>query len=171
MREFAALCKTPTLPAASPSAAALLHRHAADGSNAKFEVIGGVTWPRPALRGADDLHTNSEIAALRERMKDSDFVALGGPAGETSGYQFAQVFGPGGARANGKLSSSTRRAGPRCIRSSALSRPPEEVVVMAFSEDKTRTPPRDRFPNLLSLQQSEDGKDFRRARLLAQRCL
>ncbi|MEK7382658.1 MAG: hypothetical protein AAB262_05155, partial [Elusimicrobiota bacterium] len=163
--EFAALSKTPDAPGGiAERGGRFFIDTAADGSNAKFEVIGGVDVAEAARSGAAaDLQTNSELRALRERMNDSDFVALGGPAGETSGYQFAQVFGPGGLHARGKLFFFDAKSGAALHPVLALSRPPEEVVVMAFSEDKTKvTPPRDRFPNLLSLQQSEDGKDFRR---------
>ena len=162
--EFEVLRKTPGAPGGiAERGGRFFIDAAADGSSAKFEVIGGVDVAEAVRTGAaEDLRTNSEVLDLRARMKDSDFVALGGPAGETTGYTFEQVFGPKGLHESGKLFFFDAKSGAALHPILALSRPPEEIVVMAFSDDTTKlTPPRDRFPNLLSLRQSEDGKDFR----------
>lgn len=133
---------------------------AADGSNTQFEVIGGVDAAEALRRGTlEALRSNAELADLHTRLEDSDFVLLGGPAGASEGRSFNDVFDPDSLRPRGGIFFFDANGGAALNATQALSRRPEEIVIMVHAG---RTPPtRGLFPNLESLRRSEEGQDFR----------
>ncbi len=133
---------------------------------ARYEVIGGVDVAQARRDGsAADLTDNATARSLSERMADSDFVSPGEPGQPALGWQFAEVFGEGGLHSQGRVFFfEATGTGPNGTRQAlhpliALSRPPEEVVMLAYGGAVALS--RDRFPSLESVRGSEEAGDFR----------
>jgi len=129
----------------------------------KYEVIGGVDAADAAREAADTgFRDNRGLADLQAKMKDSDFVAPDGPGKPALGWEFDQVFGPGGLHAQGRVFFFEARSDGKPARAlhplAALSRAPEEVVMKVYTGDKELR--RDRFPTLKSLEASEENAAF-----------
>ncbi|HEX4048825.1 MAG TPA: hypothetical protein VH309_13360, partial [Elusimicrobiota bacterium] len=135
----------------------------------RYELIGGVDAAKAEADAASrDLGANSAALDLAARMKDSDFVAVGGEDAQgqpraSQGLSFSDVFvgaaGKPSLYAQGRLfffdSASKAALNPLA----ALSLPPEKVVIMYYGGDQPLS--RDRFPTLQSLDDSDAAKDFR----------
>ncbi len=131
----------------------------------KYQVIGGVDAADAARRSAEtDYNANLGRADLQEKMASADFVAPGGADRKARGWSFAEVFGPGGKHADGRVfffenraASDTRPA--RALHPlDALKLAPEAVVMKLYEGGRPLS--RDRFPNLKSLEASEEAGAF-----------
>ncbi len=135
----------------------------AQGSG-KYEVVGGADAADAAHALADSKFNDNRVrASLQAKMASSDFVAPGEPGQEAMGWQFAQVFGSGGLHAQGRVLFFEASVGSKPARAlhplTALSRPPEEVVMKLYLGDKALG--RDRFLTLHSLEDSEESAAFK----------
>jgi len=127
-----------------------------------YEVVGGVDVAEALRDGADKALTDNRLeAAIAERMRDFDFVAVGGPKDPVAGLSFDQVFGSGGLHAHGRVFFFEADARGRALHPlAALSRKPEQVVAMVYDGDQPLR--RDRFPTLSSLKDSDEAARFKR---------
>ncbi len=130
----------------------------------RYEVVGGADAADAAREGADKgFRDNRLTAALMEKMKSSDFVAPGAAGAETLGWTFEKMFGPNGEHSKGRVFFFEARADGKPARAlhplAALSRAPEEVVMLVYTGDKPLR--RDRFPTLRSLEASEEKDAFK----------
>lgn len=131
----------------------------------RYEVIGGADAADAARRAADTKYAdNRAVADLQALMgtKDADFVSLGGAGKKPEAWSFAAVFGPGGKHSEGRVFFFEAPVNGKPAKAlhplEALSRQPEEVVMKLYAGDKPLS--RDRFPNLRSLEASEEAAAF-----------
>ncbi len=132
----------------------------------RYEVIGGADAADAARLAADTKYKdNRAVAALHTLMgdKNAHFVSLGGAGQDPEAWSFDAMFGPNGKHSEGRVFFFEAPAGGKPAKAlhplAALSRPPEEVVMKLYTGDKPLS--RDRFPNLRSLEASEENAAFR----------
>ncbi|MBI2787558.1 MAG: hypothetical protein HYX59_02645 [Elusimicrobia bacterium] len=132
----------------------------------RFEVIGGADAADAARLAADTKYQdNLAVADLQKLMEapGAHFVSLGGAGKKPEAWSFDAVFGPGGKHSEGRVFFFEAPVGGKPAKAlhplAALSRPPEEVVMKLYTGDKPLS--RDRFPNLRSLETSEENAAFR----------
>ncbi len=135
----------------------------AEGSG-KYEVVGGADAADAARRAADTRFSDNRVrSSLQAKMSTEDFVAPGEPGQEAVGWTFAEIFGPGGLHAQGRVFFFEAPAGGKPAAALhpllALSRPPEEVVMKLYTGVQDLS--RERFPTLQSLEASEENVAFK----------
>lgn len=127
----------------------------------RFEVIGGVDAADAARSAADTKYkANLGLADLQKLMGSKDFVAPGGADQKGRGWTFKQVFGPEGFHADGRVFffKADGTSGAALHPLEALKLAPEKVVMKLYEGASPLG--RDRFPNLTSLEASEEAAAF-----------
>ncbi|MDP3542182.1 MAG: hypothetical protein Q8T11_06880 [Elusimicrobiota bacterium] len=126
----------------------------------RYEVIGGVDAADAARRSAEtNYNANLGQAKLQKLMESKHFVAPGGADQKGRGWTFQEVFGPEGFHSKGRVFFfEDGKSGKALHPIAALKLAPEEVVMKLY---EGATPlGRDRFPNLKSLEASEEASAF-----------
>ncbi|MCR4296576.1 MAG: hypothetical protein NUW21_13660, partial [Elusimicrobia bacterium] len=127
----------------------------------RYEVIGGVDAADAARSAADTKYNaNLGLADLQRLMESKHFVAPGGADRKGRGWTFDQVFGPEGFHSKGRVFffEVDGKSGKALHPLDALKMKPEGVVMKLYEGGAPLG--RDRFPNLKSLEASEEAEAF-----------